>query len=204
MQLQLINKGGFTMFKKLFILVLVSVSLVACGKPRAASQDTKDAQAVSRQQSQYSKAQPVPAYDWSLERHLVIQLYNVRNTEATTHSVWRSDLGTIEGDCVSIGFGIPYDTSLTNPLVATNRSQNGDRHTQQGGALASIEQAEPNGIFASKNTAATWVLCAGESGNIDPVYVETKVTTYPYPVTIDYDKNRVQKAGKSTVSISKN
>ena len=40
-------------------------------------------------------------------------------------------------------------------------------------------------------------------GSIDPVLVETNVTTYPYPVTVDYTTNRVTKAGNSTVNISK-
>lgn len=165
--------------------------------------ETRDAKRVQQQQSQYEKAQPIPVFDWSLMRHLVIQLYNIMNQKAVTHSVWRSDRGMIEGDCPSYGYGIPYDTSLTNPLVATDVSNTGNLHTYQGGSLTSIEQAEPNGIFASKNTAATWVMCLGESGSIEPVYVETKVTVYPGPVRVDYDSNRVTRSGAATVLIKR-
>jgi hypothetical protein len=174
---------------KYILALFLALTLTACGQK---SQDSKDRAQASAQQSQYAKSQPVPNYNWSLERHNVIELYNARNAKAATHSVWRSNTGMIEGDCPSIGFGIPYDTSLTNPLKKV-----GDHRGN-----TSIEQAEPNGIFASKNTAATWVLCAGEYGNIEPVYVESKVTTYPYPVKIDYDKNRVAKAGKATITIT--
>lgn len=175
---------------KFLLIGLGVLSLTACNAE--SSQNKKDSQQAEAQQSQYAASQPVPMYDWSLERHLVIELYNARNMKAATHSVWRSDLGTIEGDCPSMGFGLPYDTSLTNPLVATgNRTY----------ALTSIEQPEPNGIYASKNTAATWVMCVNEIGAIEPVYVETKVTVYPYTVSVDYDKNRVKKAGKSSVTI---
>lgn len=185
--------------KKLLIVASLSVVMLS-GCLQSNSQGARDTKQAQQQQSQYAKSQPVPSYNWSLERHMVIELYNVRNMRAVTHSVWRSDLGTIEGDCSSIGFGIPYDTSLTNPLVPTDLNQNG---RQQGnGALTSVEQAEPNGIFASKNTAATWVMCAGDNGAMEPVYVETKVTVYPYPVKVNYDKNRVVKAGKSTVTIN--
>jgi len=163
------------------------------------SQATKTAKSVARQQGQYAASQPVPAYDWSLERDMVIQLYNIRNMKALTHSVWRSDRGLVEGDCASIGFGIPYDTSLTNPLATTDEDQTGVRNA----ALAVIEQAEPNGIFASKNTSATWVMCAGGTGTIEPVYVETKVTVYPYSVNVDYATNRVTKAGKASVTITR-
>ena len=188
---------------KYLILMITSLIVISgCGEKGTQTQAAKTSVSVERQQSQYAKAQPIPAYDWSLERDMVIQLYNIRNMKALTHSVWRSDRGLIEGDCASIGFGIPYDTSLTNPLVATDIDQEGEEHHYQGGALTSIEQPEPNGIFASKNTAATWVMCAGEAGTIEPVYVETKVTVYPYSVSVDYPSNRVRKAGKASVTIN--
>ena len=169
---------------------------ISCHKTTS---ETKDVKRVQQQQSQYSKGQPIPAFDWSLERDLVIQLYKVRNQKAATHSVWRSDRGMIEGDCPSYGYGIPYDTSLTNPVMATDTDQHGRRNS----ALTSIEQAEPNGIFASKNTAATWVMCLGQAGTLEPVYVETKVTVYPGPVKVDYKENRVTRSGAATVLIRK-
>lgn len=180
----------------LISILAMSILLISgCGFEDSAS--AKDAQAVNRQQEQYSASQPIPVFDWSLERDLIIQLYHLRNQRALTHSVWRSDRGMVEGDCASIGFGIPYDTSLTNPLVATDEDNEGYEHA----ALAAIEQPEPNGIFASKNTAATWVMCAGLGGVIEPIYVETKVTVYPYSVAVDYDTNRVKKTGEATVTI---
>ena len=177
--------------KKLIAVIASTVLLTGCFE---ASQESKDNKTVRAQQAQYAASQPVPMYDWSLERHLVIELNNARNMRAVTHSVWRSNTGMIEGDCASIGFGIPYDTSLTNPLQMVD--------TVRG--ATSIEQAEPNGVFASKSTAATWVMCAGETGTINPIYVESKVTTYPYSVDVDYDNNRVAKSGKSNVIISTN
>lgn len=179
--------------KKFIFIIAIAVTMTACNEK---SQEKKDQEMAAAQQGQYAASQPVPMYDWSLERHMIIELYNLRNLRAVTHSVWRSDLGTIEGDCASIGFGIPYDTSLTNPLTAVDFGKSTAYNLQV------VEQAEPNGIFASKNTAATWVLCAGKTGMIEPVYVETKVTTYPYSVNVDYDKNRVTKNGKATVTIS--
>jgi len=187
--------------KKLIVLIISAfVLFTGCLETPVAN---KEAQVVSRQQSQYAKAQPVPSFDWSFERDLVIQLYNLRNTKVATHTVWRSDYGMIEGDCASIGYGLPYDTSLTNPLVATDVSDRGRVHTYSGGALASIEQAEPNGIYASKNTTATWVMSVDkETRQIMPLYIESKVTVYPYPVKVDYANNRVVKAGKATTAIN--
>lgn len=184
----------------ILIFAAICISLILSGCNPEESESAKEAKKVDVQQGQYAKGQPIPYFDWSLERHLLIELYKIRNKNVATHSVWRSDYGMIEGDCPSYGYGLPYDTSLTNPLSTTNEDQDG---FEQSRTLAVIEQAEPNGVFASKNTAATWVMCLGEAGNIEPVYVETKVTVYPGPVIVDYDKNRVKRSGAATVLIPK-
>jgi hypothetical protein len=182
----------------LIVVVAVIFFLFGCSGSTP-SQQAKEVKAVNEQQEQYSIAQPIPRYDISLERDLVIKLYNLRNERVATHSVWRSDYGLIEGDCPSMGFGIPYDTSLTNPWLPTDREETG--YNTEG--LVAIGQPEPNGIFASTNTAATWVMCVSEAGLIEPHYIETKVTVYPYSVEIDYslERPRVMRFGESSVNI---
>ena len=186
--------------KKIFLGFLIAFLMLlasACGRLTDTATE-KVSEAVERQQEQYIIGQPIPVFDWSLERHLMIELYRIRNAKAATHSVWRSDRGMIEGDCPSYGFGMPYDTSLTNPLRATDMDERGYHNP----ALTSIEQPEPNGIFASKNTQATWVMCLGEAGSLEPVYIETKVTVYPGPVKVNYTTNRVLRSGAATVMIA--
>lgn len=183
----------------IIVLCISAISLTACGYTETATE--KEAQVVDAQLSQYSKGQPIPAYDWSLERDLVIKMYNLRNKKAATHTVWRSDYGMIEGDTPSIGYGIPYDTSLTNPLQLEKKrvKTNGGHMILEG----TVEQQEPNGIFASKNTTATWIMSVDKkTGQIMPLYIEGKVTVYPYPVKVDYEKNRVYKAGEPSTTIS--
>ncbi len=170
-------------------------AMIACGPPAAQKPDAKDRQTVAQQQAQYGIAQPIPMYDYSLERDLLIQLYNLRNTEVSTHSVWRSLNGDVLFDCPSMGYGIPYDTSLTNPIAPVFKGGYESR------AGVGIGQAEPNGIFASQNTSATWVMCLGPSGSLMPHYVEATVEVFPYPVTVDYNTGRVQPAGTATATI---
>lgn len=161
-------------------LIISFVGVLGCLE----NSETKDAKLVNDQQEQYQVSQPIPKFDWSLERQLAIELYNARNEKVATHSVWRSDYGMIEGDCPSIGYPLPYDVQLTNPL----------RVAYQSGGSAVIEQAEPNGLFSSKSTSATWVRCVVKvNGKVmeSPVYVEGKVTAYPYPVDVNYTTNRV-------------
>jgi hypothetical protein len=159
--------------------------------------ETRDRAVVQQQQTVYQEAQPIPTFDFSLERQVAIELYTARNQAVATHSVWRSQTGVIEGDCPSIGFPLPYDVQLTNPLQRAWPSDS-----------AVIAQAEPNGLFTGTGGAlGTWVRCvyavAGRSVTA-PVYVESLVTTYPFPVEVDYAANRVSPiAGQvPTVTIS--
>lgn len=183
--------------KKIILLVIISLAVLTTGCYEK-SQTDRDAITVERQQSQYAKGQPIPAFDWSLERELVIKLYNLRNSKVSTSTVWRSRMGQIEGSCSSMGYGIPYDTSLTNPEKLSSKYMN----ASVGRISGVVGQAEPNGIFASTHTSATWVMCVGKGGQLEPHYVEATVNVYPYPIKIDWDHNRVLQAGSANKGAS--
>jgi hypothetical protein len=48
---------------------------------------------------------------------------------------------------------------------------------------------EPNGLYPSGNTLATWVLCVPD-GSLHPTYVEPQVIVYDHPISIAFDKER--------------
>jgi len=188
---------------RLFLIVITLLAFTillgakgGCG--RHDTQEDKDAATVENQQEQYSKTQPIPFFDHSRERAVYTQIYQARNRTVATHTIWRSNTGLIEGDCPSIGFPIPYDVQLTNPLKLSSPNWT---------ESSIIEQAEPNGMFSSKTTAATWVMCAVKDQGVmkmAPIYVESKVTAYPFPMLVDYKTNIARQAegAKSTVLIN--
>ncbi len=174
-----------------FALIIGLTALSACDWDSSSSDD-RDRKTVNAQQEQYAIGQPVPTFDFSLERDVYVQLYRARNQNVATYTVWRSDFGNILGDCPSIGYPIPYDSSLTNPL----------KKVRGNGTLTTVEQAEPNGLYSSKNSIATWIRCVQPDGSQVPVYIEDKVTAYPFPVEVDYDTDRVKQIGDPSVRIS--
>ena len=183
------------------VAVFVLGFLGAASCDGTSSPEAKDKAAVARQMAQYGTSQPIPGFTWSLERDIVIQLYQARNEKVATHTVWRSDTGVIEGDCPSIGYPVPYDTSLTNPLKVG--------HAQSNVGVGVLEQAEPNGIYASKNSIATWVRCVVRVNGkpvTAPIYIESRVTAYPFPVVVNYVMNRAQPVenAEPTVTIKAN
>lgn len=140
------------------------------------NQEDRDRRAVNSQQSHYADVQPVPRFDYSIPRDVLIQIYKVVTSDArVTYTAVESVTGVTRWQCPSISYGLPVDTQLTNPL---QRDLPGD---------AVIEQSEPNGLFSSKNTDGTYVLCIDFNGDIAPVYSEHKVTTWPFIVKKNAD-----------------
>jgi len=156
------------------LLFVGAMTLSACGR----TADERDTALVNAQQDHYAKVQPLPFYEFSIPRDIQIQIYNVVTQEArNTYTVIETITGQTKHHGPSIGYGIPADTSLTNPLKpAYSRNYNT-------GEI--VEQPEPNGLWSSKNTDGTWVLFLDQNGDITPVYTEHKVTTFPYIVKQD-------------------
>jgi hypothetical protein len=183
--------------KYLFALLTLALLLPGCYPEPTA--DDHDAVAADLQQAHYQKAQPLPFLDYSLERDIYIQLYQARQENVATHTIWRSDFGMVEFDCSSIGYPIPFDTSLTNPLKA-DYSKFGTPGAYRE-EIVVTEQAEPNGLFPSKNSIATWVRCVYD-GKTVPIYIEAKVTTFPFPLVVDYTTDRVTPALNASPSLT--
>lgn len=180
-------------FKIGFIaLAAVLVALSGC----TTTADTKESDKVRVQQDIYASSQPIPQYDWSLARHLWVQFYDAQNQEITTFSYIRPmSGGNPVFDCASMGYALPRDTQLTNPV---QKIPNTD---------SVIVQAEPNGLFTSENTDQTVVFCLNEDGTVSPVTTEEKVTAFPFPVkwevTPDYPQGHFVRVGTdSTVSLN--
>lgn len=157
--------------KKFIVLMIVLCLLIpVVGFAKNKSSRKEEANVVESQQRIYSKAHPIPFFEYSIPRDVYIQIYEVVTTRAyLTYTVIESMTGKTFYHGTSIGYAIPADTSLTNP----------DVYVYDGGT---VEQPEPNGLFSSKNTDGTWVLFVQKDGSITPVYTEHKVTTFPFEV----------------------
>ncbi len=181
------------MKRPLFLLGLFLIPFLGAADNGGCGGTPADAERnqVNDQQRIYAADQPVPKYDYSLERDRVIGLYNARMAAAQTWSVWRSGTGVIEDWCPSSGYPLPYGVQLTAA------------EAWEGGGVV-LPQAEPNGLFTNDlATEGTWVFCVVD-GAISPVYVEDKVSVYPYEIKVDLDTNRVTRSGAAaTVTLQK-
>lgn len=175
---------------KMLYWLLLPLILLAC----ESTASVEESERTESQQARFARAQPTPTFDWSLERHLLIQLYQVRNRAVATYSYVVSPMtGRVTWRCNSLGFPFSATTQLTNPQQVLYRT----------GGPSVVAQAEPNGVFAPSTTEGTWVICTGPSG-AEPVYIEENVRTFTRPM-VERDGELVpldERAGSVRMSTS--
>lgn len=157
---------------------------------------TSDQQLSDRQLQQYQAVQPVPFFDWSMDRAALEAIYTAKNEQRQTYAVVTSQgTGAVIWTCPSVSYPIPADTQLTNPQQLTAVSQSG-----AGWIEGVVGQMEPNGVYSSAATDATYVLCIRPDGKISPVYTEQKVSLFPFPVKV-VDGVITDAGGASTIEV---
>lgn len=110
------------------------------------------------------------------EKRFLKQILELRDTKLSTITYTQDLNAKIHKLCDSVGYGIPYSTQYTNPQRVVYSSY------KEG--IATLPQADPNGLFSPPSAEGTWVLCLNpESKDVAPVYVEPRVivSTFPLP-----------------------
>jgi hypothetical protein len=167
--------------------ILIAILAVA-GVATFSACDTarqREAQTIEKNQNALLVAYPVPRFDTSLERDILVQLYGLRNQARNTYTVLMSDgTGRPFYDCPTVGYPIANDVRLT---ASTSGSE---------------QQAEPNGVYPAASSWGTWVMCVNDDGSLNPIYNEQDTITFPFPVTVDYLTGKVTKTGDATMVIN--
>lgn len=156
------------MKKKLLVAGIIGIlmaSLIGCGESEE-NQYTKDLM------NNAYDAVGFPDVSNYFERQQLKEIYELRDdpklicywyTKNEMNGKW-----IYQGEC--IGYGIPYTTSMT----ASESLQK--IQTSVGAEWEIVPLAEPNGLYASPSTSATWILTTDKEGNITPTYVESEIT----------------------------
>ena len=172
------------MKKKLVLVCLVTFAiscLTGCGKREtASSKENLYTQTLMEQSASavgypdtsnyFEKSQLKEIYELRDDPHLICYWY----TKNDMTGKW-----VYQGKCV--GYGIPYTTQFTQPetlqraaLPALNMSGQDKGYNEYYTEV--LPQADPNGLYSSPSTSATWILSVDEDGNISPTYVESEIT----------------------------
>lgn len=106
--------------------------------------------------------------NWT-EKKLLKDIIELRDKADLTTYVYTQDMtGKMVYMGQGIGFGIPYSTEYTNPQKRDN------------GVV--LPQNDPNGLFSSQNTAATWIQYIDwQTGNKEIMYTEPSIIVRQTP-----------------------
>jgi hypothetical protein len=166
---------------KPYLIALATLMLGACNEPTVPTSDQKMNAQQEALANEAVMQVGMPAITNFQEKRMAKSVWEARDkTIATTTYVMAENSGQIFKLCDSVGYGLPYSTQFTNPSKVVERSCPGS-----GCSLASIPQADPNGLFSPSATDATWVFCLDPSTKKDkPVYVEPKVIVSPFALEL--------------------
>ena len=107
------------------IMVLLGITLLftlGASSCSETSEQDREAKKVNMQQGQYAKGQPIPAFNWSLERDLIVKLYSIRNKKVATHAVWRSAATAPSWRCEQV---VRSMSSSLPPAICAGRAMAG-------------------------------------------------------------------------------
>lgn len=160
-------------FIALASIAVLGVALVGCDY----TPSSDEAQRVQQERilKEGTAQTGMPAIKNFRERKLLKQIIEMRDQDGLvtyTYTVPETT-GRPVFLCNSIGYGLPASTQYTNPEKTTYTGSSG---------IATIPQADPNGLYSPSSAEGTWVLCTDPngSGKTRPVYVEPRIIVSPF------------------------
>ena len=176
------------MKKKLLSIGLISILLMSI---LTGCTESEESQYTENLMSNAYDAVGFPDVSNYFERQQLKEIYELRDDpQLICYWYTKNDMSgkwVYQGKCV--GYGIPYTTSMTASESAQYYSSSG---------YIALPLAEPNGLYTSPSTSATWILSVSEDGNITPSYIEDCITVTQtkldsrlcedWSLTDDYDK----------------
>lgn len=163
------------------IVCLLVILCIGCGNRETAS--SKENEYTQMIMEQASDAIGYPNVTNFFEKAQLKEIYELRdNPELICYWYTKNDMTgkwIYQGSC--IGYGIPYTTQFTQPETVQRAALpalklNGEDKGRNEYFTEILPQADPNGLYSSASTSATWILTTDDKGKIKPTYVESEIT----------------------------
>ena len=163
--------------------MLISFSLLCAflflGNTDGCTDDSSDA--VQRRQQEQILAEGtsqvgMPAIKNFRERKILKEIIELRDQEGlVTYTYLFAEMtGKLTFLGETIGYGIPAATQFTNPEKPLYPQE-----------VATIPQADPNGLFSPSSAEGTWVLMLDrKGGKTVPVYIEPRIIVSPFKLDL--------------------
>lgn len=151
------------------------------------------------QLTQYTKAQPIPYFKWSLERQILIDA-EVASAMGDQSTSFFFNFGVQDPIlvCTSLGNAVPDSAQLSNPEQVVGNKQN---KVLPSGDWTTLPQMEPFGIHTSPSSVGTYAICIINGKPILQRAEET-VHTVMAPAKWDAAKHQIVITGNPTTQVT--
>ena len=153
--------------KKLFTLSLLSTVVLLTGCVETSGQSYQNEQQKELLNQSISQV-GMPNIVNFKEKRDAKMIWELRDdANLITHAYFQNMEGQFIylGRCM--GYGLPYTTQYTNPQTRDYNSSSGS---------VALPQADPNGLFSSETTNATWLMLINEeTGEVEVIYSEPSI-----------------------------
>lgn len=157
--------------KNKVIAIMASAILMGCVACDTPPNSDQTQQYQQEKLSQESNAEiGMPAITNFTEKKVMKRLYEMRDKNIITYTYIVDLQGKLHHVCDSMGYGLPYGVQFSNP----------EKIILMTGAVATLPQSEPNGLFMPPSAEGTWVICANSQGEFTPMYIEPRVIVSPF------------------------
>ena len=179
-------------------VVLSGSVLAACSSSSTAGTNVEQGQS-NNQLTQYTQAQPIPYFKWSLERQILIDA-EVASAQGDQSTSFFFNFGVQDPIlvCTSLGQAVPDSAQLSNPEQVVGNKQN---KVLPSGDWTTLPQMEPFGIHTSPSSVGTYAICII---NGKPVLqrAEESVHTVMAPAKWDEAKHQIVITGNPTTDVT--
>lgn len=119
----------------------------------------------------------LPAITHFQEKRILKDILELRDQPNLVTYTYTQDMnGRYHKVCDSIGYGFSAATQYTSPQKVTHHGNEG---------IATLPQADPNGLFSPAQADGTWVLCkVPGKDEVKPLYIEPHVIVSPFPLSM--------------------
>lgn len=159
------------------LLIALTGTFIGCGGEGALANDVGSQESINSKQEQMleesNRQLSMPNIVNFFEKDMAKNIWELRDDPQLTTYAYTT---TLEGKFVylgrCIGFGLPYTTQYTNPekMDSVDGGEYGARNPY------TLPQADPNGLFSSETTNATWLMLVNEETNeTEIIYSEPSI-----------------------------
>ena len=156
--------------KRLLLLIVIPFILAGCIEDTSADKERKAQEHMSMQAV---NAVGMPAIVNFAEKRLMRDILELRDRNPPTITYIRVAMtGEYKKVCDSVGYGLPYATQYTNPMMASMKGY-------------ALPQPDPNGLFSPASAEGTWVVCIDPATKkIGVLYIEDRIIVSPFPLVM--------------------